>query len=128
MGATIVGLWACMERALRYHRGDVWNRILQGLHRPVAPHGRAPIRTEPCFQFCLYLFSIWPQEQPPRVHRHPPRPRDPRLGIICSLPILPHQPHRNRRPKPRLDHLRQHPVSRLGLHRDSAATDDNVDE
>ena|GEM_PF-2941694 len=128
MGATIVALWSCVDRAVLHHRGDVWNRVLQGLHRPIAPHGRAPIRTEPHFQFLLYLLPIWAEEQSPRVHRHPPRPRHPSLGTPRSLSILPHQPHRNRRSKPRLDHLRQHPVSPLGLHRDGVTINDNVDE
>jgi len=128
MGATKLALWAGLERSLHHYCGDVWNRVLQGLHRPIAPHGRAPIRAQPHFQLRLYLFSIWPQEQPPRIHRHPPRPRHHHLGTLCSLSILAHQPHRNRRPQPRMDYLCQHPVSHMGLYCNRVTIEYNLDE
>jgi|GEM_PF-2177475 len=52
----------------------------------------------------------------------------PHLGSLCALSILTHQPHRNRRPQPRLDHLRQHSIPPLGLYCDGVAINDYLDE
>jgi len=128
MGTSTISFWNCMANFIHHHRGDVWNRVLQGLHRPVAPHGCTAFCTQPHFQFLFHLFSIWAQEQPPRIHRHPPRPSHSSLGTLCSLSILPHQPHRNRRPQPRLDHLRQHPVCFVGMYCDGVTIECNLDE
>jgi len=128
MGATVVGLWAGVDCALRYYCRHVRHCVLQGLQGRDSIYRRRTIYPKPHFQFLFYLFSIWPQKQFVSIHRHPPRPRHPSLGTLCSLPILTHQPYLHRRPQPRVDYLRQHPVSPMGLHRDSFAVNNYVHE